>query len=111
MNRFKKPVSYVLLLLFIRIMLPEKTVLQLHRHAHTEDRHVRNDYGFKLDTKHTHCHIDELYNAGFVPEIFPAIQAPALIFADTYSANLSYRCKYIFPDNTYLRGPPISQVR
>ena len=106
MNRFKKPVSYLLLLLFIRIMLPEKAVLQLHRHEHTEHGHLKGDNGYKLDTKHSHCHIDELFNLGFVPEQFPAIQSPALIFADTYSANHSYIWKFTFPNNTDLRGPP-----
>ncbi|MGV3585694.1 MAG: hypothetical protein ACO1OF_01730 [Adhaeribacter sp.] len=110
MNRFKKPISYLLLLLFIRIMLPEKAVLQLHHHEHTEHGHAKNDNGFKLELKHSHCHIDELFNASFVPAPFPAFKLLVFNFADTYSANHAYLWKFTFPNNTYLRGPPICQV-
>jgi hypothetical protein len=90
-------------------MLPEKTVLQFHSHEHTEHGHVKNDNGFKLETKHSHCHIDELFNTSFVPAPFAAIKLLVLKFADTYSANHAYLWKFTFPNNTYLRGPPSNQ--
>jgi hypothetical protein len=105
-NRFKKPVSFLLLLLFIRIMLPEKAILELHRHKHTEHGHLKNDIGYQLDTKHTHCPIDELFHSCFVPERFPIILSSVLIFTDIYSANHTYFWKFTFPNNNYLRGPP-----
>jgi hypothetical protein len=106
-NHSKKHIAYLLLLLFIRVMLPEVALLQFHQHAHTDDGHAKSDTRFKLDKQHTHCHIDGLFNAGFVPASFPVIKPFALLFADTYSASFSCRWKVTFPSNTYLRGPPI----
>lgn len=106
MHPFKKHIAYLLLLLFVRVMAPEAAVLQLHQHEHTEDGQEKRDTGFKLDKKHTHCHTDDLFNAGFAPSQFPAITSPILTFTDTYSVHHSFVWKFTFPNNTDLRGPP-----
>lgn len=106
MNQFKNYIALFLLLLFVRVLLPEQELLKLHSHDHTE--HVQDKKGtdFKLDIKHQHCQIDKLFNAPYTPAAKVQLVAIDLILTDTYSANYSFIWKFTFPNNTDLRGPP-----
>ena len=96
------------MLLFVRVLVPETTVLALHTHEHTQDVQKIKDTGFKLDKKHTHCHTDNFLNTPYSPVPATQIFAPIITFTDAYSANHSYIWKFTFPNNTELRGPPIA---
>ena len=106
MYQFKNYIAFFLLLLFVRVLVPETMVLALHAHEHTQDVQEKNDTGFKLDKKHSHCHTDDFFHTPYSPA--PATQAFASIitFTDNYSANHSFIWKFTFPNNTELRGPP-----
>lgn len=98
----------MLLLLFVRVLIPEQELLQLHNHDHTEDLDELV-IGLKVDKKHQHCPIDELINAPFTPAPKVVIQTlDFFTFTDTYSANHSCIWKFTFPNNTDLRGPPVA---
>ena len=103
-HRSKNHITYLFLLLFLRVLVPETAVLALHSHEHTQEQ-LNEESGFKLDKRHQHCHIDELFSAPFTPALKVVITPLNLTLADTYSANHSYIWKFTFPNNTDLRGP------
>jgi hypothetical protein len=106
---FKNYIAIFLLLLFVRVLVPETAVLALHNHEHTEEQFpAKKNTGLKLDQKHQHCQIDELFNAPFTPVQAVIIQANNLTYSDTYSASHSFIWKFTFPNNTDLRGPPLA---
>ena len=106
--RLKNYIAIFLLLLFVRVLVPDAAVLALHAHEHTEDVHQKMDTGFKLDKKHAHCQTDSLFNSPYSPGLAAKIAAPIITFTDTYSVNHSYIWKFTFPNNTDLRGPPVA---
>jgi hypothetical protein len=78
MLRLRPYIAVLLLLAFVRVLLPDTAVLALHQHAHTEQEAAHDAAsGLKGKTivseKHTHCPTDHLFNA-------PALLAPALVF-------------------------------
>jgi len=104
-HRSKNHVAYLFLLLFLRVLVPETAVLALHSHEHTQEE-LNEEFGFKLDKRHQHCHMDELFSAPYMPNQSVFLKALTLTFNDSYSANHSYIWKFTFPTNTDLRGPP-----
>ena len=108
MHQFKNYIAFFLLLLFVRVLVPETTVLAMHAHEHTQDEQKKNDTGFKLDNKHTHCHTDDFFNTPYSPAPGTQIFTSIITFTDTYSANHSYIWKFTFPNNNDLRGPPVA---
>ncbi|QMU29670.1 hypothetical protein [Adhaeribacter radiodurans] len=104
MLRFKNYIAFFLLLLFVRVLAPETTVLAFHSHEHTEDS---QGLGCKFEKKHQHCHIHDLFNAPFAPAQTIAIKVITPTFTDAYATNCSFVWKYAFPNNCDLRGPPI----
>ncbi|WP_299991492.1 hypothetical protein [uncultured Pontibacter sp.] len=92
-------------MLFTRVMVPDEMVLAMHFHDHTE--HALPDADQKVDTKHQHCHVDEVYNSDFSsPEFsFELIKYRAEV---CYLQPYSFAWKFTYPNNTYLRGPPIA---
>jgi hypothetical protein len=106
MFRFKTYIAIFLLLLFVRVLIPETAALAMHTHEHTQDEHGKTEAGFKLDKKHNHCHTDHFYNVPFVPAFTAVPEVISLTFTDTYSADHAFIWKFTFPNNTDLRGPP-----
>lgn len=106
MFRFKTHIATFLLLLFVRVLTPEIAVLEMHTHEHTQDEHGKKEAGFKLDTKHNHCHTDNIYNIPFVPAYGALAQVSELTFTDTYSTGYPCIWKFTYPNNTESRGPP-----
>lgn len=91
-------------------MAPEEAILLLHKHKHTEET-FQSDVPLSkghLSKAHQHCHIDDLYNGSF-SLAQNGISFPLLT---SYSTNqvmaYSFVWKFTFPNNTYLRGPPIA---
>lgn len=108
MYRFKNYIALFLLLVFVRVMVPEASWLALHAHEHTEDQIEKTDHGLKLDKKHTHCDTDNLFNTPFSPATLAALPTLNILFSDNYSARNCYIWKFTFPNNTELRGPPVA---
>ncbi|HSI91838.1 MAG TPA: hypothetical protein VK927_12030 [Adhaeribacter sp.] len=102
---FRKFLAYFLLLLFCRISAPEQALLALHQHEHTVCAHDENVT--HIDVKHTHCQVDNLFDAPFQPSLqhfsFAALQA-----FTTYNSSYHSVWKFTFPNNTQLRGPPVA---
>ena len=108
MYRFKNYIALFLLLLFIRVVAPESLLLAFHSHEHTEEASVPKHGKLNLDTKHQHCHVDQLFNAPFAPAQAVVLEAILIPFIDTYSASCAFAWKFTFPNNTELRGPPVA---
>ena len=104
-----------LLLCFVRVLLPEASLLALHPHEHTEDEPTHQAvFGTTkgkalLSKQHKHCHEEQLFNAAFQPSapvqlVKPQLRAvvgilkpfAASVWAEATEAQ---RC---------LRGPPAS---
>ena len=96
-------ISYFLLLLFVRVLAPEQAVLALHSHEHTVCAHDENVT--HLDVKHTHCQVDNLFDAPFQPvfQHFSFVQPVAFAVHPFVYQNV---WKFTFPNNIQLRGPP-----
>lgn len=108
MYQFKNYIALFLLLLFVRVIVPETAVLALHTHEHTEDVPDKINTGLKLDKKHSHCHTDNLFNTPFSPAPSNSTSFITLIFSDTYAVTQGFVWKFTFPNNTELRGPPVA---
>jgi hypothetical protein len=92
-----------MLLLFCRILAPEQALLALHQHEHTEHKHDENIT--HIDAKHTHCQVDNLFDAPFQPAFQQFNFAQPLIFS-VHSFAYQNVWKFTFPNNVCLRGPP-----
>lgn len=113
MLRRRQLFAVFLLLCFVRVLLPEASLLALHPHQHTEKEPTHQAaFGTAkgkalLSKKHKHCHEEQLFNAPFQPSaalLFVAPQPQAAVgilkpFAASVwaEATAAQRC---------LRGPP-----
>ncbi|QCR21603.1 hypothetical protein C1N53_04075 [Pontibacter sp. SGAir0037] len=96
--------AYLLLVLFLRVLAPEAAVLSLHRHTHTEDV---LQAGQTVGQAHIHCHVDDLFNKPFLSSCFSlelCLMPPAGCYVQPYD----FAWKFTYPNNTYLRGPPVA---
>jgi len=75
-------VAVFLLLCFVRVLLPEASLLALHPHQHTEDEPTHQAaFGTAkgkalLSKQHKHCHEEQLFNAPFHPSAPVQLVAP-----------------------------------
>lgn len=95
-------ISLLLLVLFVRLMVPEAAVLALHQHEHTEHEYLDDA---KVSTKHQHCHVDDLFNTDFTVPSF-SVELRINPAGACYMQPYSFAWKFTYPHNTYLRGPP-----
>lgn len=86
-------------------MVPEEVVLALHQHEHTE--HALADSDYKVDTKHQHCYVDDLFNSDFTAPSF-SVDLQVNPAEACYLQPYSFAWKFTYPHNTYLRGPPMA---
>lgn len=111
MQTLRSRLALVLLLCFVRVLLPDAWVLALHQHAHTteEPTHATDWPKGKalVSAKHQHCDADQFFKSAFEPgpatSLTPArplqFAAPvAAVLVATQAANT-----FATPD---LRGPP-----
>ena len=102
----------MLLLAFVRVLLPDDAVLALHWHAHTEHEaaHAPGDPlkgKTVVSEKHRHCPIDHLFNA-------PALPAPTFVFGLVVPVSFARPPDVARPSvgvvrevqTRFLRGPP-----
>ncbi|WP_205501437.1 hypothetical protein [Rufibacter psychrotolerans] len=98
-----------MLLLFMRVMVPEKVLVALHAHAHSEDK-PHDENRPHIDNKHTHCPTAELFNTPFQPsETVVAFTAPIPLI-DSYQAGYAFIWKFSYPQTTSPRGPPVARL-
>jgi hypothetical protein len=98
----------LLLLCFVRVLLPEATVLALHRHAHTEKEaaHVGKGYKALLTAKHQHCPVDHLFDVPFQPAPELVLTPVVHTYAPLKWAHGQSVWEHTAPRASYLRGPP-----
>jgi hypothetical protein len=98
----------LLLVLLLRVLLPDSLILALHRHTHTTEKQLDNPFGKEqVDVQHIHCETDHSFQKSFY--VLPtALALPAFIDHRTaYQAHFPAIWKFSFPNNTRLRGPPV----
>ncbi|WP_210462396.1 hypothetical protein [Rufibacter roseolus] len=101
--------AYLLLLLFMRVMVPEKVLVALHAHAHSEDK-PHDENRPHIDKKHTHCPTAELFNTPFQPsETIVELTAP-IPLVDSYQDGYAFIWKFSYPHTASPRGPPVAQL-
>ncbi len=111
-TRRRYHIALVLLLAFVRVLLPDTAVLALHDHRHTEHE-AAHDTGSRLKgktvvgEKHSHCPTDHLFSAPALPapEFVFGVVAPAQ-FVQSQSAALSSVWATRLVRTLCLRGPP-----
>lgn len=97
--------AYLLLLLFLRVMVPEKVLVALHAHAHAEDK-PHDENRPHIDKKHTHCPTAELFDTPFhSTETLVSFSAP-LPLVDGYLGGYAFIWKFSYPQTASPRGPP-----
>ncbi|UOG72955.1 hypothetical protein MTX78_12535 [Hymenobacter tibetensis] len=104
--------AWWLLLLLLRVLAPEATLLRLHFHQHTEkepallhaDESARKAV---LSSQHQHCHVEEFYNAPFQAVEPTSVEAIVRqrVYAQYRPQALACRASHLL-DGASLRGPP-----
>lgn len=98
----------MLLVLLLRVLLPDSLILALHRHTHTTEKRLENHFGKEqIDSQHIHCETDHLFHNSLyaLPQ---ALQLPVCIDHQTaYRGHALAVWKFTFPNNIRLRGPPV----
>ncbi|MBC5993907.1 hypothetical protein [Pontibacter cellulosilyticus] len=107
MNRFLNYIAVLLLLLFIRVMVPDALLLQLHAHGHTVHTEQTDSHKAQVGKKHTHCPVEDLFGAPYQmagdPVAFTPVQHITI-----YSVHYSSSWHGTTLHNASLRGPPVS---
>ncbi|MFD3003478.1 hypothetical protein ACFS7Z_24180 [Pontibacter toksunensis] len=104
MNSCQSYIATLLLVLFCRVLAPEAAILALHQHEHTDDTFTSET---TIGKAHLHCDVADFCNSEFALPAFSSglVTAPKPgLFVSPYS----FAWKFTFPNNTYLRGPPIA---
>ncbi|MBB4602362.1 MULTISPECIES: hypothetical protein [Hymenobacter] len=111
MHRLRSRLALLLLLCFVRVLLPDAWVLALHQHEHTTEEPTRATTWPKgkalLSAKHQHCDADQFFKSSFEPAPTVEPTAPAgLVFSSVQAWScvaIGHLLPVVTPD---LRGPP-----
>lgn len=108
MRAFRSRIALVLLLCFVRVLLPESVILALHQHGHTEKEVAHTGRGYKalLTEKHQHCPVDHLFDVPFQPSPELAWQPVVFTYAAAVGEVEQSVWRQVVPAAAYLRGPP-----
>jgi len=103
--------ALVLLLCFVRVLLPEAWVLSLHRHQHTTEEPTQTPGTLRgklvLSTKHQHCDVDHFCSTPFQPVPFLELEELVLQAYQRATMVALIRAGEVMPPAIdYLRGPP-----
>ncbi|GAB3300264.1 hypothetical protein GCM10027348_25110 [Hymenobacter tenuis] len=111
MRTLRSRLALVLLLCFVRVLLPDAWVLALHAHEHTTEEPTQATSWPKgkvlLSAKHQHCDTDQFFKSAF--ELAPslAVAAPATGHFAIPTATALTGTWHLVPIVTAdLRGPP-----
>ncbi len=110
---FRPYLATLLLLCFMRTLLPEAWVLALHAHEHTTQEAAftkgRPQPGKALLTsRHTHCQTEQFYNVPFA--VAPGVAMPrprVLLSYQPLAVPVTLACSATELRRTALRGPPL----
>lgn len=100
----------MLLLCFVRVLLPEAWVLGLHPHEHTTEEPSLVPgalHGKKvLSAQHHHCTVDSFYHVPFQPAV--PVEVPVLfrVYAAAAAQPLTADWLSALPPAADSRGPP-----
>ncbi|TXK51946.1 hypothetical protein FVR03_02355 [Pontibacter qinzhouensis] len=106
MQQVKSYIALFLLLLFVRVLLPDGLLLSLHTHEHTSHEVPCDAHKAQVDKKHTHCDIEDLFGAPFQPGVV-AVEFLPLIHASTQPGSQAANWQRCAVSHAYLRGPPL----
>lgn len=109
MRALRSHIATLLLLCFVRVLLPESAILALHRHEHTEKEvaHQRGRHDKAvLTTKHQHCPVDHLFDVPFQPAAELTVPVPFYAYARPEGAAQQSVWADTTPEAAWLRGPP-----
>jgi len=105
---FTRVIALFLLLLFVRVLVPDSLILALHQHTHTEEKQSDTYPGIKkLDTKHIHCPTDHLFHTTFYTLPAAIVLSVLTQHTSSYQATFKAVWKFTFPNNSLTRGPPL----
>ncbi|MGV3588056.1 MAG: hypothetical protein ACO1OF_13705 [Adhaeribacter sp.] len=107
MSAYSKFISFFLLAVFFRVLVPDSFVLALHRHTHTVETKINHPAAkHQLGEKHIHCPVEHLFDSSFY-HLPATVSWPVLIKpAKTYLNKFNSIWKFTFPNTICLRGPP-----
>ncbi|SNR76282.1 hypothetical protein [Hymenobacter mucosus] len=110
MRTLRSRLALVLLLCFVRVLLPDTWVLAMHAHTHTTDEPTEQVGWPKgkalLSSKHQHCDADNFYSVAFQTPAPLLLPAPVLAYAHpTATPRLAPVATAPAP-TLALRGPP-----
>jgi hypothetical protein len=111
MRTIRTRLAYLLLLCFMRVLLPDAWILAMHQHEHTLEEPAQATRAEKahakalLTAKHQHCQSDSFYHIPFQPT--PPIELPfAVAYADAVVAEGILAEAHRASQTAHLRGPP-----
>ena len=113
MRALRSRLALLLLLCFVRAMLPDTWVLALHQHEHTREEVAHVDVSTRaasksrllLTAKHQHCQTDH-FNQVFAQLVRPLEIRLATVFAPSISCWVGTAWPDLAAAAHYLRGPP-----
>lgn len=111
MQTLRSRLALVLLLCFVRVLLPDAWVLALHQHAHTTEEPTQATGWPKgkalVSAKHQHCDADQFFKSAFEPapeaHVIPARPLQFATPVTAAVAAVAVTNHFATPD---LRGPP-----
>lgn len=106
MNLVIRYSALFLLLLFVRVMVPDALLLNLHQHGHTEHVEKLDSNKAKIEKEHKHCPVEDLFGASFqgaqqLGLSFPIVHKTPY---SVHSPNTWFSDVIFF---TQQRGPPV----
>ncbi|MDU0370997.1 hypothetical protein ACFPAF_11375 [Hymenobacter endophyticus] len=111
MRTLRSRLALVLLLCFVRVLLPDTWVLALHQHEHTTEEPTQATGWPKgkalVSAKHQHCDADQFFKSAFEPAAaLPLVVPVAAAFAELASRSLPAAWHCLPPLTADPRGPP-----
>ncbi|TGE05357.1 hypothetical protein [Hymenobacter fodinae] len=110
MRTLRSRLALVLLLCFVRVLLPDAWVLALHSHEHTTEEPTQSVKWPKgkalLSAKHQHCDVDQFFKEAFQTPEPLALPAEATSYLPVTATLRLLTGVSAFTPTAGLRGPP-----
>ncbi|WP_347157489.1 hypothetical protein [Pontibacter chitinilyticus] len=110
MHQVQKYIALFLLLLFVRVMVPDALILQLHRHSHTIDKVPSDTKQAQVSAKHTHCPVEELFGAPYQGSCVTVAYQQLTHTSLLYSIQYKRSWHHLLVSCPFLRGPPAAYL-
>ena len=105
MHSVQKYIALFLLLLFVRVMVPDALLLELHYHIHTVDKVSADTKHAQVDAKHMHCSVEDLFGAPYQSSHM-AIVFQQITHTASYTIQYKSSWHHTLIFSQFLRGPP-----